>query len=64
GGFTFYKDFWRYAPTSNTWTNKPDFPGYTRAWAMGFSLNGLGYIGLGRDENQRSNTGKIYRYYP
>ncbi|MBC7851386.1 MAG: hypothetical protein H7Y31_16705 [Chitinophagaceae bacterium] len=64
GGFTFYKDFWRYAPTSNTWTNTPDFPGYIRAWAMGFSLNGLGYIGLGRDENERSNTGKIYRYYP
>ncbi len=62
GGFTFYKDFWRYAPSTNTWTNRKEFPGTTRAWAMGFSINGIGYIGLGRDENDNTNNRDIYRY--
>lgn len=62
GMFTFYKDFWRYSISSNTWTNKPDFPGVARHWAMGFSINGIGYMGLGRDENTLTNNGDLYKY--
>lgn len=62
GGFTFYKDLWRYAPSTNTWTKKTDFPGAPRAWAVGFSINGIGYIGLGRDEAENTNTLDLYKY--
>jgi N-acetylneuraminic acid mutarotase len=62
GGFTFYKDFWRYSPSTNTWTSKQAFLGTTRAWAMGFSINGIGYMGLGRDENDNTNNRDLYRY--
>lgn len=31
----------------NPWTQKADFPGYKRSDAVGLSINGKGYIGLG-----------------
>ncbi len=32
---------------SQTWSQKTDLPGYSRYGAIGFSVNGKGYIGLG-----------------
>ncbi len=40
-------DFWKYNSENNTWTRLKDFPGGKRIGAVGFSLNGKGYIGLG-----------------
>lgn len=43
-------DFWSYDPVNDKWEQKADFPDGGRAWAFGFSLNGKGYIGAGRDQ--------------
>ncbi len=41
------KDFWEYDPSSNSWTQKADFGGLARTDAVGFSIDGKGYIGTG-----------------
>jgi N-acetylneuraminic acid mutarotase len=40
-----------YSQTSNTWIQKADFGGSERAYAVGFSINGKGYIGTGQAPN-------------
>jgi len=47
------KDFWEYDPVANTWTQKADFGGTTRQRAVGFSIGGKGYIGLGSPRAQK-----------
>ena len=38
--------FWEYDPAADTWTRKADFP-KPRGYAVGFSVEKCGYIGLG-----------------
>lgn len=40
--------FFEFDPITNTWTQKADVPGPPRIGAVGFSLNGKGYFGLGQ----------------
>lgn len=47
----YYQDFWKYDLVTNEWSPMPDFPGGLRFETVGYALNGLGYIGMGRDEN-------------
>jgi len=47
----FKKDFWEFDPGTNIWTRKTDFGGTGRMDALGFSINGNGYISSGSDEN-------------
>ena len=35
---TVRKDFWRYDPSSNSWTQKADFGGTARRAAVGFAI--------------------------
>jgi N-acetylneuraminic acid mutarotase len=44
-----FKDLWEYDPVSDEWTRKNDFPGWSRANAIGFAIGGTGYAGLGSD---------------
>lgn len=44
-----YKDFWEYNPDTNNWTQKADFGGSERSFAVGFSIGSKGYIGTGTD---------------
>ena len=44
---TIARNFWVYDPQADTWTRKAEFPGRVRFRAVGFSLNGKGYIGTG-----------------
>jgi len=44
---TFTRRVWEYDPQADTWTRKADFPGRGRFRAVGFSLDGKGYIGTG-----------------
>jgi N-acetylneuraminic acid mutarotase len=59
GSLHYLKDFWAYDPSSDSWTQKKDFPGSERGLAFGFSIGTSGYLGTG-------GTGwgdkKIYRY--
>ena len=43
----YYKDFWEYDSTLNTWTQKADFGGTARVGAVGFFIGSKGYIGTG-----------------
>lgn len=45
--FTAANDFWEYDPVGDDWTRRADFPGTARGYALGFSLNGMGYVGMG-----------------
>jgi len=46
---TYYEDFWEYDPIENIWTQKADFAGGKRVYAIGFSIGNKGYIGTGSD---------------
>ncbi len=43
----FKKDFWKYDPSKNEWTQLNDFKGSGRDGATAFSIGGKGYLGLG-----------------
>lgn len=47
GGFRTLRDFWEYDPNTDAWTQKADVGNVARRRAVGFSLNGKGYIGTG-----------------
>ncbi|MFZ9943693.1 MAG: Kelch repeat-containing protein, partial [Bacteroidia bacterium] len=42
-------DVWAYNPSGNSWNQVASFPGITRVKPVGFSINGIGYYGLGND---------------
>ncbi|HNW70240.1 MAG TPA: kelch repeat-containing protein [Bacteroidales bacterium] len=45
------------------WTQKADFGGTQKYWAVGFSINGKGYAGLGRGDGF-SNSSDLWEYNP
>lgn len=45
---TMVKDFYRYAPLSDSWTKMADFPGPARGFAYAVTNNGKAYVGFGR----------------
>ncbi|HKR04007.1 MAG TPA: T9SS type A sorting domain-containing protein [Bacteroidia bacterium] len=47
-------DLWEYDPSTNTWTQKANFGGTARYWAVGFNIGNKGYIGTG------STVGTVY----
>ncbi len=51
----YYNDFWEYDPSTNTWTQKANFGGSARYYAVGFSIGTKGYIGTGLDSNNVRN---------
>jgi hypothetical protein len=58
-----HNEFWAYSVSSNSWTQKTDFPGGIPRWyATTFSLGGIGYCGYG---SVGSNyQGDFYSYDP
>jgi len=46
-------DFWAYTPSSDRWDKIADFPGNGRVNAVGFSVNGKGYVGTGYDGDNK-----------
>ena len=44
-------DLWEYDPILDSWTRKADFPGGDRYQLSSFSVDGLGYVGLGIDHD-------------
>lgn len=40
-------DFWEYDPFTDSWTQKANFGGTARGFAVGFSIGSKGYIGTG-----------------
>lgn len=55
-------DFWEYNSAEKMWSQKSDFPGGVRHGAIGFSVNGKGYVSLGA--NQNTNYNDLWEYDP
>lgn len=51
-GEPYLKDFYKYAPETDTWTKLADFPGAPRGFGVGLSYEGKGYVGFGYGNNQ------------
>jgi len=65
--FVFYTDLRAYDPSTNTWTQKADFPATGRNGAFGFEIAGKGYVGMGlHRETNGDNTyyNDLYEYNP
>lgn len=58
-----YNELWEYDPQNDTWTKKANFPGVCRFLTSGFSINGKGYVGLGRNNNNLQET-DFWEYDP
>ncbi|MEI8006471.1 MAG: T9SS type A sorting domain-containing protein [Bacteroidota bacterium] len=48
--FSLKKDFWEYDPATDSWSQKADFGGTARRFAVGFSIGTKGYIGTGNPD--------------
>lgn len=59
-----FKDFYKYDPAANSWTKIADFPGAVRRFAVGFSINGIGYVGTGYGEGKTGVYKDYFSYNP
>ncbi len=57
-----FDDFYEYNPATDTWTQKANFPGAARAYAVGIECGGKGYIGLGGNNDQTLSFTDFYSY--
>ncbi len=53
-------NFYRYDPSTNTWTHMADFPGPQRYASAGFTIGNYGFIGSGNKNNIYYND--FYKY--
>ena len=51
------KDFWKYDPIANAWTQVADLPGSVRRNAVAFAIQGYGYVGTGVDSLTATTPG-------
>ncbi|HOY31255.1 MAG TPA: kelch repeat-containing protein [Bacteroidales bacterium] len=63
GGYTPYHDVWEYNPSTDTWTQKNNFPGPGRHDAFAFSFAGKGYLCFGQDSTQ-NRLNDLWEYNP
>jgi uncharacterized protein (TIGR02145 family) len=52
----YYNDFWEFDPANNTWSQKANISDRTRSSAVGFAINGKGYIGTGSSPTGTPNV--------
>lgn len=60
----YHGDFWEYDPTLDAWTQKANVPDSARTNAVGISLNGKGYLGLGSPKYPYAGRTYFYEYDP
>lgn len=65
-GATVLNDFWQYNPSSNSWVQKADFPGFGNSgvyFATGFGIDSKGYI-CGGKNGPNSYSDELWEYKP
>lgn len=55
-------EFWEYKPLTDAWTQRQDFPGGVRYQLASFTVENMGYVGLGIDQDVFRKD--IYQYNP
>jgi N-acetylneuraminic acid mutarotase len=60
----YIKDFWVYNSAKDSWSSIAPFPGLGRTNAVGFSINGKGYIGTGFDGINTVKLKDFWEYDP
>jgi len=55
GGSSYKYDFWEYDPATSVWTQKANFAGTDRYYAVGFSIGNKGYLGTGYDGHYKND---------
>lgn len=61
----YLKDFWVYNPTTDKWIRVANFPGKGRTDAVGFSVNGKGYVATGYNGDDGGNKlSDVWEYDP
>jgi len=56
------KQLWEYKPSNDQWIQRADFPGGVRYQLCSFSINNMGYVGMGL--NQDVYKKDFYKYNP
>ena len=56
-------DFWRYDPTSNSWTQVSSMPGAGRYFATGFAIDSKGYVACGKF-GPNNYSSQLWEYKP
>lgn len=51
GPDNYITDLWEYNPGTNSWTERPSFPGGDRHQLSAFAVEGNGYVGMGTDHD-------------
>lgn len=51
GPSTYAFDLWEYKPTTDSWSQRANFPGGVRYAVTALSIDGKGYVGMGIDED-------------
>lgn len=64
GNLVSSKDFWAYSPSTDTWTQRADFPGPARGAAVGFATDSRGYITLGSNGTAPYTMLDLWEYHP
>ena len=59
---TTYNDFYEYDPSTDSWSQKDSLPGPSRAYAVSAVVNGIGYVGLGGNDDQTLSFTDFYAY--
>jgi len=63
GVSVYHEDYWQYDPSSDSWTQIADFGGGKRYHSTAFTIDGVGYVGMGEDDNDTYHN-DFYRYIP
>src|SRR5688572_28765003 len=55
------KNFYKYNPTTNSWSPIAQFPGNNIGYAEGFSINGRGHVAVGQSTSALAD---VWEYNP
>lgn len=60
----FDNDIWAYDPNTDTWAQKPDYPGVNRYSRLGIGYKGKAYIGTGEQVQNQVTTNEFWEFDP